>query len=92
MLLLVFAAAPATEVFGAGEPVVLLHGGLANANYWGNQVPALARHYKVVVMDTRGLGRSSRNARAFGYVLMATDVRPARLSAHPQDGSRRLER
>ena len=23
-------------VFGRGEPVVLLHGGLANANYWGD--------------------------------------------------------
>ena len=30
--------------FGHGEPVILLHGGLANANYWGNQVPALAKH------------------------------------------------
>ena len=24
--------------FGRGEPVILLHGGLANSNYWGNQV------------------------------------------------------
>ena len=28
--------------FGRGEPVILLHGGLANSNYWGNQVPAWA--------------------------------------------------
>ncbi len=28
--------------FGQGEPVILLHGGLANANYWGDQVRALA--------------------------------------------------
>ena len=60
--------------FGAGEPVVLLHGGLGNANYWGNQVPELARHYKVVVMDSRGHGRSTRNAQPFGYDLMASDV------------------
>jgi hypothetical protein len=26
--------------FGAGEPVLLLHGGLASANYWGHQVRA----------------------------------------------------
>jgi hypothetical protein len=31
-------------VFGAGEPVILLHGGLGNADYWGDQVPALAEH------------------------------------------------
>jgi len=28
-------------LFGRGSPVILLHGGLANSNYWGYQVPAL---------------------------------------------------
>lgn len=27
--------------FGSGPPVILLHGGLANSNYWGHQVPVL---------------------------------------------------
>jgi pimeloyl-ACP methyl ester carboxylesterase len=61
-------------VFGRGAPVVLLHGGLANSNYWGELVPVLARHYRVVVMDSRGHGRSSRDTRPFGYDLMASDV------------------
>jgi pimeloyl-ACP methyl ester carboxylesterase len=61
-------------VFGRGSPVVLLHGGLANADYWGNQVRALERHYRVIVMDSRGHGRSTRNAQPFGYDLMASDV------------------
>lgn len=60
--------------FGHGAPVILLHGGLANSNYWGNQVSALERHYHVIVMDSRGHGRSSRDTRAFGYDLMASDV------------------
>jgi len=60
--------------FGQGAPVILLHGGLANANYWGNQVQALDRHYRVIVMDSRGHGRSARDARPFGYDLMASDV------------------
>jgi pimeloyl-ACP methyl ester carboxylesterase len=60
--------------FGYGPPVILLHGGLANANYWGNLVRALAPHYRVIVMDSRGHGRSSRDARPFGYDLMASDV------------------
>ena len=59
---------------GRGEPVFLLHGGLANSNYWGNQVPALARHYRIVVMDSRGHGRSSHDDRPYGYDLMASDV------------------
>ncbi len=61
-------------VFGDGEPVVMLHGGLANANYWGLQVPELAQHYKVIVMDSRGHGRSTRDQRPYGYDLMADDV------------------
>ncbi|MGN6516380.1 MAG: alpha/beta fold hydrolase [Rhizomicrobium sp.] len=61
--------------FGSGEPVLFVHGGLANANYWGNQVRALmAAHYKVIVMDSRGHGRSTRDARPYGYDLMADDV------------------
>jgi pimeloyl-ACP methyl ester carboxylesterase len=61
-------------VFGHGQPVILLHGGLANSNYWGNQVPALAKHYQVIVMDSRGHGRSTRNDQLYGYDLMASDV------------------
>ena len=61
-------------MFGRGQPVLLLHGGLANANYWGHQVRALQRHYQVIVMDSRGHGRSSRNQEPYGYDLMASDV------------------
>lgn len=61
-------------VFGDGEPVIMLHGGLANADYWGLQVPELAKRYKVVVMDSRGHGRSARDERPYGYDLMADDV------------------
>jgi pimeloyl-ACP methyl ester carboxylesterase len=60
--------------FGKGSPVVLLHGGLANANYWGNQVRALDPHYRVIVMDSRGHGRSTRDQRPYSYDLMADDV------------------
>jgi len=60
--------------FGRGEPVLLLHGGLANSNYWGNQVPTLAGSYRVIVMDSRGHGRSTRDERPYSYDLMASDV------------------
>jgi len=61
-------------VFGQGEPVVFLHGGLANADYWGLQVPAVAEHHQVIVMDSRGHGRSTSDGRPYGYDLMADDV------------------
>lgn len=60
--------------FGTGEPVILLHGGLGNADYWANQVPALAEQYKVIVADSRGHGRSTRSDAPYSYELMASDV------------------
>jgi pimeloyl-ACP methyl ester carboxylesterase len=64
----------ATFGLASGEPVILLHGGLANSNYWGNEVRALQGRYRVIVMDSRGHGRSTRNAEPYGYDLMASDV------------------
>ena len=60
--------------FGHGEPVLFVHGGLGNSDYWGNQVRAFSGRYRVIVMDSRGHGRSTRDARPYGYDLMASDV------------------
>ena len=60
--------------FGQGTPVIMLHGGLANADYWGLQVRVLAPHYRVIVLDSRGHGRSTRTKAPLGYDLMASDV------------------
>ena len=60
-------------VYGEGEPVLLIHGGLGNADVWGFQVPALAESHKVIVADSRGHGRSTRSDKPFSYDLMADD-------------------
>ena len=60
--------------FGHGPPVLLLHGGLANSNYWGHQVEHLGQNFSVTVMDTRGHGRSPVTSRAFGYRAFADDA------------------
>src|ERR1700678_3422366 len=61
--------------YGSGLPVILLHGGLGRSGNWGYQVPALAGSgYRAVVIDSRGHGRSTRDARPFSYELMAGDV------------------
>jgi pimeloyl-ACP methyl ester carboxylesterase len=63
------------STYGKGSPVILLHGGLANQRYWGDQVPALTRAgYRAILIDSRGHGRSSRDARPYTYELMASDV------------------
>ena len=61
-------------VYGHGSPVIFLHGGLANTDYWGQQVPAVAAFHTVILMDSRGHGRSTRDTRPYGYDLMADDV------------------
>jgi pimeloyl-ACP methyl ester carboxylesterase len=62
-------------VFGQGAPVLLLHGGLANSNYWSKVIPILVRHHRrVIVADSRGHGRSTRSAQPYSYQLMASDV------------------
>lgn len=61
--------------FGAGPAVLLLHGGMGNANNFGHQVPALIEAgYRVVVVDSRGHGRSSWDGGAFSYEQFAGDA------------------
>jgi pimeloyl-ACP methyl ester carboxylesterase len=62
-------------IYGMGAPVILLHGGLGHSGNWGYQVPALiSGGYRVVLLDSRGHGRSTRDTRPFSYELMASDV------------------
>lgn len=61
-------------VFGHGSPLILVHGGLGNSNYWGLQIPALAEQFEVIVLDSRGHGRSTRSSEQITYHLMASDV------------------
>ena len=61
-------------IYGHGAPVILLHGGLANSNYWGLQIPALSAHFEVIAMDSRGHGRSTWDGGPISYHLMASDV------------------
>ena len=72
--------------YGSGSPVILLHGGLGHSGNWGYQVPALVRSgYRAVLIDSRGHGCSTRDARPYTYEQMASDVsadyRPRRISS-----------
>jgi pimeloyl-ACP methyl ester carboxylesterase len=61
--------------YGSGRPVILLHGGLGHSGNWGSQVPTLIENgYRAVLIDSRGHGHSTRDARPFSYELMASDV------------------
>ncbi len=61
--------------YGSGPVVILLHGGLGHSGNWGHQVPALVTAgHRVLVIDSRGHGRSTRDSRPYSYELMASDV------------------
>ncbi|WP_420136892.1 alpha/beta fold hydrolase [Sphingomonas sp.] len=60
---------------GRGRPVILLHGGLSSSRGWGGQVPALVKAgYRVILIDSRGHGRSTLGNQPLSYELMAQDV------------------
>jgi pimeloyl-ACP methyl ester carboxylesterase len=62
------------ETHGEGEPLVLLHGGLATAESWAMQIPAFADRYRVYVPERRGHGRTPDVAGPMTYEMMAEDT------------------
>src|SRR5262245_44296830 len=60
-------------MYGAGDPILLIHGGLGHADIWANQVKDLMTDHTVIVADSRGHGRSTRTDAPYGYDLMASD-------------------
>jgi len=53
------------EVDGSGEPLILVHAGVANLRMWDAQVASLRDAYRVIRYDTRGYGRTETDAVEF---------------------------
>jgi pimeloyl-ACP methyl ester carboxylesterase len=62
------------EVYGEGEPLLLLHGNGSSIESFSNQIPTLSSKYKVYVIDSRAQGRSTDSTQEFSYKLMADDI------------------
>jgi non-heme chloroperoxidase len=45
---------------GSGTPVVFVHGVMMSGRFFDHQVPYFSRHYRVIVPDLRGHGRSEK--------------------------------
>ncbi|WP_086821640.1 alpha/beta fold hydrolase [Allokutzneria sp. NRRL B-24872] len=52
---------------GAGEPIVLLHGGFLDHRLWRSQISAFAEGYRVIALDSRGHGASANATRPFRH-------------------------
>ncbi len=57
------------------KTIILLHGGLGHSGNLAKQIkPLIEMAYRVIVIDSRGHGRSTRDGRPYSYELMAGDV------------------
>lgn len=62
------------EEYGAGEPLLLLHGNSQSIEAFTYQIPELAKHYRVISVDTRGQGKSTEDGKLYTYDLFAADM------------------
>jgi pimeloyl-ACP methyl ester carboxylesterase len=61
------------EIYGTGEPLVLIHPNAGSiANFYG-QIPFFSKHYKVIVADSRAHGKSGDSNQKLSFQLMASD-------------------
>jgi pimeloyl-ACP methyl ester carboxylesterase len=62
------------EIHGAGEPLILLHGGVGEIQMFGEVLPSLAQNRRVVAVDLQAHGRTSDINRPLSFELMADDI------------------
>jgi pimeloyl-ACP methyl ester carboxylesterase len=59
------------EEYGSGTPLLLLNGGLSTISIFSNMIPELSKHFRVIVSDAPGEGRSEQ-ADSLSYKVMAS--------------------
>lgn len=64
----------AYQVFGAGDPLVLLHGGFGSVEMFGANLELLASRRRVIGIDLQSHGRSPAAHRPMRFETMADDV------------------
>src|SRR5437899_12409951 len=62
------------QVFGEGEPLILLHGGFGSVEMFGSNVELLAAGRQVIGVDLQSHGRSPAVDRPMRFEAMADDI------------------
>jgi pimeloyl-ACP methyl ester carboxylesterase len=62
------------ETSGAGEPLLLLHGGFGTVEDFVSQTPELAKHFKVIAFERPGHGHTADNAESFSFDTMSAST------------------
>ncbi|MDQ3930228.1 MAG: alpha/beta hydrolase [Chloroflexota bacterium] len=62
------------EEHGQGQPLLLIHGGALTSASWQPYLPAFAEHYRVIMPDSRGHGRTNNPSGEMSFGLLAEDM------------------
>lgn len=62
------------EEHGSGDPLLLIMGLAADSVAWLFQVPEFSKHYRTIIFDNRGVGRSSKPPGPYSIHQMADDT------------------
>jgi 3-oxoadipate enol-lactonase len=62
---------------GSGEPLLLIMGLSYASNMWHRSRPGLAKHYRTIALDNRGVGQSDTPQGVYPIALMAADAAAA---------------
>ncbi len=62
------------EVYGTGEPLILLHGGVGAIEMFGEVLPMLAQGRQVIAVDLQAHGRTADVDRPMTFEAMADDI------------------
>lgn len=63
------------EIFGKGEPIILIHGFGSRKEGFKCQIPALSQIFKVLIFDNRGAGKLERVDKPYTMETLADDIR-----------------
>jgi len=63
------------EIYGKGEPLILLHPDGESMEAFSRQIPALQKHFRVIAVDIRAHGRTTDSDKPLTYKLMANDIK-----------------
>lgn len=62
------------EIHGAGQPLILLHGGFGMGSMFSEILPQLSQTQQVITVDLQGHGRTADIDRPLRFELMADDI------------------
>jgi pimeloyl-ACP methyl ester carboxylesterase len=62
------------EIYGEGEPLVLIHGGLTTIGEMQGWVQPLAKTWRVIVVEMQGHGRTADTDRPMNFPTMGDDI------------------